>query len=120
MGTSVKDGATINKQVAVGAGDFKDKASGSLGTLKLVEKDGKYYVNDTTNSKYYDAEVDTSKGEINFNSTNESGTPPTAATEVTTVYCDVKLMLLHLKPTNRLSCIKIKAAMMLISFRPKM
>ena len=28
LGTSVKDGATINKQVAVDAGDFKDKASG--------------------------------------------------------------------------------------------
>ena len=109
LGTSVKDGATINKQVAVGAGDFKDKASGSLGTLKLVEKDGKYYVNDTTNSKYYDAEVDTSKGEINFNSTNESGTPPTAATEVTTVGRDVKLDASALKANQSLVVYKDKS-----------
>ena len=109
LGTSVKDGATINKQVAVGAGDFKDKASGSLGTLKLVEKDGKYYVNDTKSSKYYDAEVDTSKGEINFNSTNESGTTPTAATEVTTVGRDVKLDASALKANQSLVVYKDKS-----------
>ncbi|QKF09625.1 FliC/FljB family flagellin [Escherichia coli] len=109
LGTSVKDGATINKQVAVGAGDFKDKASGSLGTLKLVEKDGKYYVNDTKSSKYYDAEVDTSKGKINFNSTNESGTTPTAATEVTTVGRDVKLDTSALKANQSLVVYKDKS-----------
>ncbi|MFP1527436.1 hypothetical protein ACLB1R_06580 [Escherichia coli] len=63
----------------------------------------------TLNGTYYDAEVDTSKGEINFNSTNESGTTPTAATEVTTVGRDVKLDASALKANQSLVVYKDKS-----------
>jgi len=91
MGTSVQKGDTTNKQVTISDANFSDKSSGSLTGLQLVKDSGKDYVYDSTNSKYYDAQVDNKSGTITYDSAAVTGDSPSSTTAITTIGKNVAL-----------------------------